>query len=64
MLLYPHYAQGSYLKGHRGCFEWIIMKTPTCFSSLGLPFLCKKHECLLLTVEHFKVFGIEASSVT
>jgi len=64
MLLYPRDAQESYLKGDRDCFEGIALKTPPCFSSLGLPFLCKKHECLLLAVEHFKVFGIETSSVT
>jgi len=30
---------------------------------LGLPFLCKKHECLLLTAEHFNIFGSDACNL-
>jgi hypothetical protein len=38
-------------------FLFNVWRTLTSFSFPGLPFLCKKCECLLLAVERFKVFG-------
>jgi len=37
-------------------FWFKVWWTLTCFRLHGLPFLFKKHECLLLALEHFKVF--------
>jgi len=58
MKMYPNYGREASASLHKSCFEHSDfeltqrMLKPHIFYVHTLPFLCKKHECLLLALEH------------
>jgi hypothetical protein len=60
MLLYPHVAKERMLGVTEADLKGRPWKHLQCFNALGLPFLCKKCQCLLLALEHLVVLGSDA----